>query len=79
MPPGVTGYADAVRELEAILAELEHDDIDIDQLAAQVRRAAVLIRFCRSRILEARVEVEQVVADLDAAIVDDGEDLPDEE
>jgi exodeoxyribonuclease VII small subunit len=54
-------YAAAVEELEAILAELEGDDVDVDRLAAQVRRAAALVRFCRGRILDARVEIEQIL------------------
>lgn len=54
-------YAAAVSELEAILADLESDDVDVDRLADQVRRAAALVRFCRSRILEARVEIEQIL------------------
>lgn len=54
-------YAAAIAELEAILAELEGDDVDVDRLAAQVRRAAALVRFCRSRILDARVEIEQIL------------------
>ncbi len=66
------GYADAVSELEAILSELEHDDIDIDLLATKVRRASALIRYCRSRILDARVEVEHIVAELDSAIMENG-------
>lgn len=59
------GYADAVAELERILDELEDDTVDVDVLARQVRRAAVLIRSCRSRITEARMEVEQIVGELD--------------
>lgn len=58
-------YVDAVDELEAILAELEGDEVDIDVLGARVRRAAALIRLCRERVSTARMEVEQVVADLD--------------
>jgi exodeoxyribonuclease VII small subunit len=58
-------YVDAVDELEAILAELEGDEVDIDVLGARVRRAAALIRLCRERVATARMEVEQVVADLD--------------
>ena len=59
------GYADAVAELEAILAELERDDVDVDVLAPKVRRAAALIRHCRAHIGDARLDVEQIVADLD--------------
>ena len=58
-------YAAAVDELEAILAELEDDRLDVDQLAQRVARAAELIRLCRERIRSTRLEVEQIVADLD--------------
>jgi exodeoxyribonuclease VII small subunit len=66
-PNDVSGvrYADAVEELEGILAELEDDSIDVDLLAARVARAAALIRLCRSRIADTRLEVERIVADLD--------------
>jgi exodeoxyribonuclease VII small subunit len=58
-------YVDAVDELETILAELESDEVDIDVLGARVKRAAVLIRLCRDRVTSARMEVEQVVSDLE--------------
>ncbi len=59
------GYAAALRELEAILAELERDNVDVDQLANRVQRAGELIRLCRDRIGNARLQIEQVVAELD--------------
>jgi exodeoxyribonuclease VII small subunit len=59
------GYAGALAELEDILRELEGDNVDVDRLGERVRRAAVLIRFCRRRIDSARMEIEQVVAELD--------------
>lgn len=62
------GYADAVAELEAILGRIEDDTVDIDQLSREVRRAAALIRLCQERISGARLEVERVVADLEAGI-----------
>jgi exodeoxyribonuclease VII small subunit len=65
------GYADALRELEAILAQLEGDAVDVDVLATRVRRAAALVRLCRGRIATARMEVEQVVSQLE-----DGEPPP---
>jgi hypothetical protein len=37
-------YRDAVAELESILAEIEDDAVDIDQLSRRVRRAATLKR-----------------------------------
>ncbi len=58
------GYAAALAELETILAELEHDNVDVDRLASQVQRAADLIRLCRERIGNARTQIEYVVAEL---------------
>lgn len=65
------GYAEAVDELEQILAELESDDVDVDRLADRVKRAADLIELCRGRLDEARVEVTRIVADLDALEADE--------
>ncbi len=58
------GYGEALAELETILAELERTDVDVDVLAAQVKRASELIGFCRDRIGNARLQIEQVVAEL---------------
>jgi exodeoxyribonuclease VII small subunit len=63
--PVAAGYAAALSELESILADLERADVDVDVLAAQVARAAELIGFCRDRIGNARLQIEQVVAGLD--------------
>ena len=59
------GYADALAELEAILEEIEDDAVDVDVLAAKVKRGAELLRVCRGRITAAKVEVTQIVAELD--------------
>jgi exodeoxyribonuclease VII small subunit len=66
-PPGdaPAGYAQALTELDAILGELERTDVDVDVLAAHVQRAAELISFCRERIGNARLQIEQVVSTLD--------------
>lgn len=69
---GSPSWAEAVAELESILAELESDDVDVDVLSVRVRRAAELIAVCRDRIAGARFEVERVVAEL-AGSDDDGE------
>jgi exodeoxyribonuclease VII small subunit len=58
-------YADAVAELEAIVAGLDDADIDVDVLAERVARAAALITLCRDRISSTRLEVERIVAQLD--------------
>jgi exodeoxyribonuclease VII small subunit len=59
------GYADALAELERILAELERTDVDVDVLAARVQRASELIKLCRDRIGNARTRIEDVVGGLE--------------
>ena len=60
--------SDATGEISytAAVAELERDNVDVDHLAERVQRAAVLIAHCRSRISQAQLQIERVVADLDA-------------
>ncbi len=62
------GYGEAMQELEAILDEIEAEDVDVDVLAAKVRRAADLVQICRRRIHDTQVQVEQIVAGLDAPL-----------
>ena len=68
------GYAEALEELEEILAELEGDQLDVDVLADRVRRASELITICRGRIARAQADVDAIVVELD-----EFEDGPDEE
>ena len=60
------GYADAMRELDDILEELERDDLDVDLLATRVQRASELIQLCRGRIARAQADVDRVVTDLES-------------
>ena len=66
------GYAQALGELERILAELEAGDVDVDVLADRVARDNELIVLCRERIGAARVRIDAVIADLDGAEPNDG-------
>jgi exodeoxyribonuclease VII small subunit len=65
------GYAEAMRELEQILEELEGDDLDVDVLAVRVRRASELIAVCRARITRAEDDVAKIVTALDDFETDD--------
>lgn len=58
---GDIGYADALAELDQILAELDGVDVDVDRLADRVERAQVLITLCRERIGAAHARVAEIV------------------
>jgi exodeoxyribonuclease VII small subunit len=66
MTDEAVGYADAMAELDAILDELERDDLDVDVLAERVKRASELIKLCRTRIARAQADVDKIVTDLDS-------------
>lgn len=54
------GFGEALREIEATLARIEDDEVDIDELATALNRAAVLLELCRVKIRRAEQEVEHV-------------------
>lgn len=60
-PAAAPSFAAALQELEAILERIEGEEIDIDRLAEELRRAAELIELLRGKIRKAEVEVTQIV------------------
>lgn len=59
------GFSAAMQELEAILGRIESEEVDIDQLAEELGRAAELLELCRGRIRKAEIEVSQIVQSLE--------------
>jgi exodeoxyribonuclease VII small subunit len=58
-------FREAMEELEGILERIEGEEIDIDRLAEELRRAAQLLDLCRGKIRKAEVEVTQIVQSLE--------------
>jgi exodeoxyribonuclease VII small subunit len=58
-------FREAMDELEGILERIEGEEIDIDRLAEELRRAAQLLDLCRGKIRRAEVEVTQIVQSLE--------------
>jgi exodeoxyribonuclease VII small subunit len=50
--------------VEEILARLEAEEIDIDDLSREVKRAAELIQLCRRKLEKTEREVGDLVAEL---------------
>ncbi len=68
-------FGEAVAEVEDILARLEGDDIDVDDLSTEVKRAVELVSLCREKLRSTEVEVKDFVARLET---DAAESAPDE-
>jgi len=66
-------YREAAAEIESILARLDEEtDVDIDELAARVERAAELIRYCSEKLRAAELRVEKVTRELAGAAPEEG-------
>jgi exodeoxyribonuclease VII small subunit len=72
------GYAEAMREVESILSELDSPSVDVDVLSTKVERASFLINWCNDRISSAQMTVDALVADL-AVFEEDEEDFDDDD
>lgn len=59
-------YREALDELRAIHGRLTAEDVDVDALLDDVRRAAELLAFCRQRLDQVGERLEEVLADFDS-------------
>lgn len=54
-------YSDAIREIEQILEKFRTEQLDVDTLTAEVKRATELIAACKSRLKEVEGEVKKII------------------
>ncbi|MFZ0625229.1 MAG: exodeoxyribonuclease VII small subunit [Acidimicrobiia bacterium] len=58
-------YREALEELRQIHTRLRDEEVDIDRLLEDVKRASDLLAFCRERLDSVGERLEQVLADWD--------------
>ena len=54
-------YAEAMAEIEQILGRLRSEEMNVDGLAAEVKRATELIASCKARLRKAEADVNKVL------------------
>jgi len=54
-------YSKALIRLEDIIARIESEEIDVDDLSGSVKEAVDLIKVCKAKIEKAEMEVKEVV------------------
>jgi exodeoxyribonuclease VII small subunit len=57
-------YAEAIVELETIVSDIENASIGVDELSEKVKRAAELIKLCRSKLSATEKEVNSILKSL---------------
>lgn len=60
-------YTEAIARLEQIVARMESDELDIDELSVNLKEAQKLIKFCREKLYKADEEVKKMLADVPSA------------
>ena len=55
-------YEDSIKELESIVRRMENDELDIDTLATQLKRAQTLLKSCRDKLTKTDEEIKSILA-----------------
>lgn len=54
-------YGEAMQELQDIMYRIENEDLDVDVLLEEVKKAAVLIKFCKDKLQKTNVEIQKIL------------------
>jgi exodeoxyribonuclease VII small subunit len=58
-------YTAAFDELQIIVQEIEEGGISVDELSIKVKRAAQLIKVCKSKLTSTEEDVNQILKELE--------------
>ncbi|MBR6275417.1 MAG: exodeoxyribonuclease VII small subunit [Prevotella sp.] len=56
-------YEAAYAELQAIVHRMENDELDIDQMSEQIKRAQLLIKLCKEKLTKTDEEIKKILAE----------------
>jgi exodeoxyribonuclease VII small subunit len=54
-------YEEAMRQLQEIVRKMENDELDIDQMTEQLKRAQELIKLCRDKLMKTDEEIRNLL------------------
>lgn len=64
-------YTEAFEELQKIVTEIEMGEITVDELSEKVKRAAQLIKICKSKLSTTEEDVNKILQELDSGLKED--------
>ena len=56
-------YEEAFAELQAITHKMENDELDIDQMSEQLKRAKELIKLCKDKLTKTDEEIKKILVE----------------
>ena len=54
-------YEEAMRQLQEIVRKMENDELDIDQMSDQLKKAQELIKICRDKLTKTDEEIQNLL------------------
>jgi exodeoxyribonuclease VII small subunit len=54
-------YEAAFAELQTIVRKMENDELDIDQMSEQLKRAQQLIKLCKDKLTKTDEEIKKIL------------------
>ena len=60
-----TKYEEAMAELQDIVRKMENDELDIDQMTAQLKSAQELIKLCKDKLTKTDEEIKKILSEKD--------------
>ena len=59
-------YTEAFKELQVIVQDIEEGGISVDELSVKVKRAAQLIKICKTKLTSTEEDVNQILKELES-------------
>jgi exodeoxyribonuclease VII small subunit len=56
-------YEALMAELQAIVKKMESDELDVDQLSEQLKRAQELIKLCKDKLTKTEADIKRILSD----------------
>jgi exodeoxyribonuclease VII small subunit len=53
-------YEEAMAQLEGIVRKMESNELNIDEIAAQLKAAQQLIKFCKDKLSKTEAELSKI-------------------
>jgi exodeoxyribonuclease VII small subunit len=60
-----TSYREAVAEMEEILEKIESGELDVDELAAKVKRVSQLLKYCKEKLGTTEKEIQEIISEME--------------
>ena len=54
-------YEEAVEQLEQLVRKMENDELDIDSLTDELRKAQELIKLCKEKLTSTDAEIKKML------------------